>query len=266
MSEVVHQSLPAVEVRHVYAAYDGQAVLEDVHIDLPAGEWTAIIGPNGAGKSTLFRILLGVMKAQRGQVQVLGQEPSAQRRAGVMAYMAQQEAVEWDFPISVRDTVLTGRYGHMRGDAFWRRIVPPRWCDPRHRAVVRQALKAVDMQDYADRPIGALSGGQKKRVLLARALAQEARVLLLDEPLAGVDTASERLIMKVLDGERRSGRTVIMVTHDMDSARRYADKVLLLNRQVVGMGAPERMLVDEMLARTAAAGWVRDHEPLVEAS
>ncbi|SEL58021.1 metal ABC transporter ATP-binding protein [Ectothiorhodospira marina] len=265
MNDTTPHPAPAVEVHHVYAAYHGQPVLEDVDVDLPAGQWTAIIGPNGAGKSTLFRILLGVMKALRGRVRVLGEDPASQRRAGVMAYMAQQEAVEWDFPISVKDTVLTGRYGHMHGDAFWRRILPPRWCDPRHWAVVRQCLEAVNMLDHADRPIGALSGGQKKRVLLARALAQEARILLLDEPLAGVDAASEHLIMEVLDGERRSGHTVIMVTHDMESARRYADKVLLLNRRVVGMGIPEHMLVDEMLARTAAAGWMRSHEPMVEA-
>lgn len=257
----------AVEVKRLSAAYDGQPVLEDVDIALPAGKWTAIIGPNGAGKSTLFRILLGVMKPLRGEVTVHGEDPARQRRLGHIAYMAQQEAVEWDFPISVQDTVLTGRFGHMRTDPWWRRLLPPRWAESRHWDVVHRCLEAVNMRDFASRPIGALSGGQKKRVLLARALAQEARLLLLDEPLAGVDAASERLILDLLARQRAAGRTVVMVTHDMDSARRYADQVLLINRTIVGMGAPDNMLVDEMLARTAVAGWrpVARRDPPLEA-
>ncbi|WP_327050453.1 metal ABC transporter ATP-binding protein [Halomonas sp. KO116] len=145
----------------------------------------------------------------------MGEPISTHRKAGHIAYMAQREAIEWDFPVSVWETVMGGRYEHMRNDPLWRRLLPSRWYDSRHGEAVKSALDAVDMLALAKRPIGKLSGGQKKRVLLARTLAQQADILLLDQPLAGVDPPSERLILDVLAGEREAGRTVIMVTHDM---------------------------------------------------
>jgi manganese/iron transport system ATP-binding protein len=167
--------------------------------------------------------------------------------------MAQREAIEWDFPISVWETVMSARYGHMRQDAWWRRLLPARWHAPRHRVAVEKALYDVNMLAFADRPIGALSGGQKKRVLLARALAQEASILLLDEPLAGVDPPSEQLILDVLKREREAGRTIVMVTHDMPGARRYVDHVVLINRFIRGEGAPDEMLSDSKLAELAVS-------------
>ncbi|MGR4066497.1 metal ABC transporter ATP-binding protein [Halomonas sp. LR3S48] len=244
-------SVPALQARRLCAAYHQQTVLEDITLSLPQGQWTAIVGPNGAGKSSLLNLVIGSLAPLRGELRILGESPAAQRRAGNIAYMAQQERMEWDFPISVRDTVLTGRYGLMRQDPLWQRLVPRHWANPSHRQAVEAALEAVDMADYAARPIGALSGGQKKRVMLARALAQQARILLLDEPLAGVDPPSEALILKTLERERNAGRTVIMVTHDMPSARVHADNVLLINRMLVGMGTPDEMLSDAMLARLA---------------
>ena len=172
--------------------------------------------------------------------------------------MAQREAIEWDFPISVWETVMGGRYGHMRNDALWRRLLPARWYAPTHREIVHNALADVNMLALADRPIGALSGGQKKRVLLARTLAQQAKILLLDEPLAGVDPPSEQLILDVLKREREAGRTVIMVTHDMPGARRNVDHVVLINRVVRGSGKPEEMLSDARLAELV----VSSGEPL----
>ena len=243
--------VPALEAKRLYAAYHQQPVLENVTLSLPQGEWTAIIGPNGAGKSSLLNLSIGSLAPLRGKLKVLGKEPSVQRKAGNIAYMAQQEHMEWDFPISVFDTVLTGRYGLLRHDPLWQRLLPRRWANPSHQRAVETALEAVDMADHATRPIGELSGGQKKRVLLARALAQQARVLLLDEPLAGVDPPSEALILATLARERRAGRTIIMVTHDLPSAHRYADNVLLINRSVIGMGKPDEMLNDTMLARLA---------------
>ncbi|NIC07045.1 metal ABC transporter ATP-binding protein [Billgrantia bachuensis] len=243
--------VPALQARRLCAAYHQQTVLEDITLSLPQGQWTAIVGPNGAGKSSLLNLVIGSLAPLRGELRILGKSPASQRRAGNIAYMAQQEHMEWDFPISVRDTVLTGRYGLMRHDPLWQRLVPRHWANPSHRQAVEAALEAVDMADYAARPIGALSGGQKKRVMLARALAQQARILLLDEPLAGVDPPSEALILATLERERSAGRTVIMVTHDMPSARVHADNVLLINRTLVGMGTPDEMLSDAMLARLA---------------
>lgn len=243
--------LPALEARGLYAAYHQEPVLEDVSLSLPQGQWTAIVGPNGGGKSSLLGVVVGSLSPLQGELKVLGHAAPAQRRAGRIAFMAQQERMEWDFPISVRDTVMTGRFGMMRRDPLWRRLLPRRWANPAHRQAVEEALDDVDMTHLAARPIGALSGGQKKRVMLARALAQQAPILLLDEPLAGVDPPSEALIMATLKRQRRAGRTIIMVTHDLPGARQHADQVLLINRTVIGMGAPEAMLCDSMLARLA---------------
>lgn len=241
----------ALEVRGLFAAYRQEPVLEDISLSLPQGQWTAIIGPNGGGKSSLLSVMIGSLAPLRGELRILGQHPLAQRRAGSIAYMAQQERMEWDFPISVSDTVMTGRFGLMRHDPLWQRLLPRRWANPLHRHAVEDALDAVDMTDMAAQPIGELSGGQKKRVMLARALAQQAPILVLDEPLAGVDPPSEALIMSTLERQRRAGRTIIMVTHDLPGARRHADQVLLINRTVVGIGTPADMLSDRMLARLA---------------
>ncbi|MGQ7262727.1 metal ABC transporter ATP-binding protein [Vreelandella sp. V005] len=243
----------AIDIKNLYAAYQRQPVLENINLQFPAGKWTAIVGPNGAGKSTLFHVLTGSMKALRGSVQAFGEPIMTHRKAGHIAYMAQREAIEWDFPVSVWETVMGGRYGHMRHDPLWRRLLPARWYDLRHGEAVHRALEAVDMLALAKRPIGALSGGQKKRVLLARTLAQQANILLLDEPLAGVDPPSERLILDVLAREREAGKTVIMVTHDMPGARRHVDHVVLINRFIRGVGAPDEMLSDAKLAELAVS-------------
>lgn len=255
---------PAVTARGLYAAYNDAPVLVDVDLVLPAGRLTTVIGPNGAGKSTLFRILVGIMKPLAGEVRVLGRPAEAQRRLSTIAYMPQQEQIDWDFPVSVWDVVLSARFGRIRNEGGWRRFLPPLWAAEDHRRATERALAAVDMLGYRRRPIGALSGGQRKRILLARALAQDAQLLLLDEPLVGVDQASEALIMEVLHQARSEGRTVLMVTHDLASARKHADNVVLLNRSVVGCGPPERMLTEDMVARTATVNWVSpgpDEEP-----
>lgn len=191
-------------------------------------------GPEWGRKSTLFHVLTGSMKALRGKVQAFGEPISTHRKAGHIAYMAQREAIEWDFPVSVWETVMGGRYGHMRHDPLWRRLLPSRWYDSRHGEAVYNALQSVDMLGLAERPIGALSGG-RKRVLLARTLCPAGQYFTLDEPLAGVDPPSEQLILDVLAREREAGRTVIMVTHDMPGARRHVDHVVLINRFIRGL-------------------------------
>lgn len=253
MATIIGDAPVAIDIKGLYAAYQRQPVLENINLQFPANKWTAIVGPNGAGKSTLFHVLTGSMKALRGKVQAFGEPISTHRKAGHIAYMAQREAIEWDFPVSVWETVMGGRYGHMRHDPLWRRLLPSRWYDRRHGEVVYNALQSVDMLGLAERPIGALSGGQKKRVLLARTLAQQANILLLDEPLAGVDPPSEQLILDVLARERKAGRTVIMVTHDMPGARRHVDHVVLINRFIRGVGSPDEMLSDAKLAELAVS-------------
>ncbi|MCC5882226.1 MAG: metal ABC transporter ATP-binding protein [Halomonas sp.] len=250
---------PALQARRLSAAYHQHPVLEDITLALPQGQWTAIVGPNGAGKSSLLNLIIGTLPPLRGELRILGESPAVQRRVGNIAYMAQQENMEWDFPISVRETVLTGRYGLIRQDPLWQRLLPRHWANPVHQQAVDDALEAVDMADHASRPIGELSGGQKKRVLLARALAQQAKILLLDEPLAGVDPPSEKLILATLERERAAGRTIIMVTHDLPGARHHADNVLLINRTLIGMGSPDEMLNDAMLARLAVGAPASGH-------
>ena len=259
MSSAVQQQAPdkvAIQVRDLFAAYGETVVLSRVNLDIQQGQLVTLVGPNGAGKSTLFKVLVGILQPVAGEVSVLAQSPDVARARGLIAYMPQEEQIDWDFPVSVRDVVMSARYGRMRSEGGWRRFLPPRLAGRDHRRAVREALRAVNMSEYADRPISALSGGQKKRTLLARSLAQDAAILLLDEPLAGVDRASEDLIMQVLHRVRDEGRTILTVTHDLISARTHADHVVLINHTVVGSGSRDEMLTDEMIARTAAARWV----------
>ncbi len=239
----------AVSVRGLTAAYDGPAVLQDVSFALEPGELVVILGPNGAGKSTLFKVLTGLKHAVSGTAEVLGKSIRDARAEGCIAYVPQEEHIDWQFPISVWDVVLTGRYGLLRTEGGFRRFLPANWARREDRCAVAQALEAVAMLDFRDRPIGALSGGQKKRVFLARALAQEAAVLLLDEPLAGVDRRSEDLIFAVLQEAKATGRTLIMVTHDLQSAEEHGDRLLLLNHTVIALGSPAEVLSHENLLR-----------------
>ncbi len=246
----------AVSVRNLVAGYGGAPVLSRVSLDIPAGQMVTVVGPNGAGKSTLFKILVGILAPLGGEVRILGDTPERARARGGIAYMPQHEQIDWDFPVSVQDVVMSARFGRMRAVGGWRRFLPPSLAPAEHRQAALDALRAVAMSGYAQRAIGALSGGQKKRALLARALAQDAPLLLLDEPLSGVDRASEALIMQVLHKARDEGRTIVNVTHDLISARTHADHVILLNRSVIASGDRDEMLTDEMLARTATAPWV----------
>ncbi|AFG36711.1 metal ABC transporter ATP-binding protein [Spirochaeta africana] len=238
----------------VYAAgisadYGAVRALENVELALPRGQFIAVVGPNGAGKSTLFKLLTGTKRPSSGAMMVNGQDIRHARRANAVGYVPQETDIDWDFPIRVWDVVLSGRYGRCRQDGGLRRFLPPRFIGHSHHEQARQALQRMEIAELANRPIGALSGGQKKRVFLARALAQEPQILLLDEPLAGVDRHSEQIILGILREQCRNGRTVLMVTHDLPTVRETADMVVLVNRTIVAVGNPAEMLAGEALER-----------------
>ena len=229
----------ALTVTGLTAGYRDVLALDDVSFSVPEGALTALIGPNGAGKSTLLQALLGVLRPWRGAVQVAGQ--SAGRGVGCFGYMPQGSLVDWDFPVTVQDVVAMGRYAQ-RG--------PGRRLGAADRAAVERALGQVGMADLRERPIGALSGGQRQRVFLARALAQEAPILLLDEPVSGVDTLSQQAIIAILQRLAAGGTTILVATHDLAAAAEHFDYVLCLNRRLVAAGPPDAVLTEPTLNAT----------------
>jgi manganese/zinc/iron transport system ATP- binding protein len=234
----------AIEVNDLTVAYREKPVLWDVDLEVPAGVLMAIVGPNGAGKSTLIRAILGLVPAAAGQVLIHG-APYAQQRL-LTGYVPQRGSVDWDFPTSVLDVVMMGSYGSL---GWFRR--PGR--RERERAMV--ALEQVGMQDFASRQISQLSGGQQQRVFLARALVQDARVYLMDEPFQGVDAKTERAIVTVLQELRSEGRTVVVVHHDLETVPEYFEWVLLLNVKRIACGPVAEVFNEENL-RAAYGGKV----------
>ena len=231
--------VPAIEVHDLTVAYRTQPVLWDVDLVLPEGKLIAIVGPNGAGKSTLLKAILGLIPAVTGWVQVFG-DTYAKRRSWV-GYVPQRESVDWDFPTSALDVVTMGLYGRIG----WLRR-PAR----HHREIALTCLDKVGMKDLAHRQISQLSGGQQQRVFLARALAQDARLYLMDEPFAGVDATTERAILTLLKELRDSGRTVVAVHHDLQTVAEYFDHVVLLNMRLVASGPVTATFNAENLQRT----------------
>src|SRR5690606_17093305 len=199
----------------------------------------AIVGPNGAGKSTLIKACLGLIPRISGRIEVYGRPQRQQRK--LVGYVPQRESVDWDFPVSALDVVAMGRYARIG----WMRPVTRR-----HRAAALECLDRVGMADYARRQIGQLSGGQQQRVFIARALAQEAQLYLMDEPLAGVDAATERTIVEIMRDLRAQGRSVICVHHDLSTVADYFDHVLLLNTRVIAAGPTTEAFTQENLRRT----------------
>jgi manganese/zinc/iron transport system ATP- binding protein len=233
------ESGPAIEVNDLTVAYRDAPVLWDVDWQVPQGVLSAIVGPNGAGKSTLIRAVLGLVHAAAGQVLIHGSPSAAQRR--LTAYVPQRGSVDWDFPTSVLDVVTMGRYGALG----WLRR-PGR----RDRELALAALAQVGMDAFADRQISQLSGGQQQRVFLARALVQDARVYLMDEPFQGVDAKTERAIVEVLRTLRAQGRTVVVVHHDLETVAEYFDHVLLLNVRRIALGAVPEVFTEANLRQT----------------
>lgn len=230
----------AIDVEDLVVRYGETTALDGASLHVPPGEVTGLIGMNGSGKSTLFKAIMGMLPPDAGQVRVEGTDAARARRRGAVGYVPQSEEVDWSFPVSVRDVVMTGRYGHQ---GLTRR---PRAQD---RRAVAEALDRVELTDLADRQIGQLSGGQRKRAFVARGLAQNARILLLDEPFAGVDKRSEATIVTVLRELARDGGTVLVSTHDLHALPQLADSAVLLLRRVLFHGPVGEALHPAMLAR-----------------
>ena len=228
-----------LEIHDLTVAYHKRPVLWGVDVEVSAGQLVGVIGPNGAGKSTLIKAAMGLLPVSSGWVKVFGRPVKDNlRRVG---YVPQRESVDWDFPVSVMDVVLMGRYGHL---GLFKR---PRKED---REVARECLEKVKMLPYADRQISNLSGGQQQRVFLARALAQESDLYFMDEPFAGVDAATEAAIVTILQELKDQGKTLLVVHHDLPTAKTYFDSLLLLNMRVVAFGPTEEVFKFDLLQST----------------
>ena len=228
-----------LEIHDLTVAYRDKPVLWGVDLVVPAGKLIGIVGPNGAGKSTLIKACMGLLPCASGWVRAFGKPmPESLGRVG---YVPQRESVDWDFPVSVMDVVLMGRYGRI---GLFRRP------SSEDRRIARECLERVQMLPFADRQISNLSGGQQQRVFLARALAQESDLYFMDEPFTGVDAATEASIIALLQELRSRGKTLLVVHHDLPTARNYFDWLLLLNMRVVAFGPTEQVFTPELLQKT----------------
>ena len=233
-----HQAgAPILESKNLTVRYDSGLALEDVSFRLNTGERVAVVGPNGAGKSTLFKVIAGVLHPTSGQVDVFGGGPDGHI---CIAFVPQRSQVDWNFPVNVVDVVMMGRIG---------KLGLLNWPKKRDWDFVRQALKDVGLSEMADRQISELSGGQQQRMFIARALAQEAELMLMDEPLNGLDINSQEQIFDILGELRRRGVTVMIATHDLDQAAERFDRVLLLNHRLLGFGRAQDVFTTERLLK-----------------
>jgi manganese/zinc/iron transport system ATP- binding protein len=233
MNEVV------LEVKNLTAAYQKNTVLRDVNFQVEAGSLTGIVGPNGAGKSTLIKTMLALHPVLSGEVHFFGSTYKKMKKR--IGYVPQRGSVDWDFPTIALDVVMMGLYGQI---GWLRRPTKT------HQRMAFEALDKMGMADYANRQISQLSGGQQQRVFLARALVQSADIYFMDEPLAGVDAATERAIMKILDELKAAGKTVMVVHHDLQTVADYFDHVLFLNRTVIKHGKTNDVYTEDNIATT----------------
>lgn len=229
----------AIEIHDLSVAYGQRPVLWDVDASIPSGALCAIVGPNGAGKSTLLKTVLGLIPPTNGAITIFDEQINTARHK--IAYVPQRESVDWDFPVSAIDVVLMGRYGHV---GWFRR---PRKAD---KEIAHECLEQVGMSEFAHRQIGQLSGGQQQRLFIARALAQDATLYLMDEPFAGVDTTTEQAIIKIMRKLRSDGKTIVTVHHDLQSVPEYFDWVMMLNFRLIAAGPVSAVFIPENLQKT----------------
>jgi ABC-type Mn2+/Zn2+ transport system ATPase subunit len=229
-----------IDIENVTVAYHGKVALHSASLQLQSGSICGLVGMNGAGKSTLFKAIMGFVKPIAGRILVDGLPIDRAQKNHLVAYVPQSEEVDWNFPVSVADVVMMGRYGYMNV------LRIPRASD---KQAVRESLERVQMWDLRDRQIGELSGGQKKRTFFARALAQQAQVLLLDEPFAGVDVKTEKMLIDLLLQLRQLGHTILISTHDLASIKTFCDRVVLINRSILAYGNTSDVFTPENIAR-----------------
>jgi manganese/iron transport system ATP-binding protein len=232
---------PILDVSHVTVRYNGVSALDDITFHLHEGERIAVVGPNGAGKSTLLKVIAGVLQPNRGVVKIFGSQPD---RHSCIAYIPQRTQVDWNFPVSVADVVMMGRSA---------KLGPFNWPKKRDWEFVRQALEMVELSDLAERQIGMLSGGQQQRMFIARALAQEAELMLMDEPLSGLDTPAQEGLLQLLNTLRERKVTVMLATHDLDQAAQYFDRIMLLNHRIIAFDLPQQVLHTDHLLEAYGA-------------
>ncbi len=238
-----------LSVNNINVTYNnGHHALIDASFNLPIGTITALVGINGSGKSTLFKSIMGFVSLNSGYVEIMGLSVKSALKSNLVAYVPQSEEIDWNFPILVRDVVMMGRYGHM--NIF-------RQAKANDHIQVSQALARVNMTDFAHMQIGELSGGQKKRVFLARALAQKSQVILLDEPFTGVDVQTEEHIMTLLKALRDEGKVILVSTHNLGSVPEFCDRTVLINRTIIAQGVTHQVFTQENLQR--AFGGVLRH-------
>ena len=235
---------PILQVGELNVRYNGHAALEKISFEVQNGERLAVVGPNGAGKSTLFKVIAGLYAPSSGEVHVYGHEPNGHI---CIAYLPQRNEVDWNFPVSVSEVVMMGRIGKL--GLF-------NWPKARDWEIVRSSLELVGLTELAGRQIGELSGGQQQRMFIARALAQEAELMLMDEPLSGLDVGSQESILQILDTLRRQGVTVMVALHDLKLAAERFDRVMLLNGRLIGLGSPDETFTGEKLV-SAYGGHLR---------
>jgi manganese/zinc/iron transport system ATP- binding protein len=236
---IIQVEKPVLEVHDLTVSYHQKPVLWGVDFSLPGGVMAGIMGPNGSGKSTLLKSIMGLLSLSGGRISVFSKNLDEVRKK--VSYVPQKESVDWDFPATVKDVVMMGRYGHL---GLLRR---PGKID---QEIVEEALEQVNMQDLRNRQLGQLSGGQQQRVFLARALAQQADLYLMDEPFVGVDAATEQILVELLIGLKQKGKTLIVVHHNLQTAPDYFDWLVLLNQRLVASAPFEQAFTAALLQET----------------
>ncbi len=232
----MEKNIPAIEVHNLTASYQRKPVLWEIDFKLPKGQLVGIVGPNGSGKTTLLRNIMGLMQPDSGYVNIFGEKLDSVRER--VSYVPQRESVDWDFPANVLDVVEMGRY---RKNKLFRRL------SKKDRQIAKASLEKVNMLEFAHRQISQLSGGQQQRVFIARSLAQQADLYLMDEPFVGVDAATEESILALLAEMKEQGKTVVIVHHDLQTAYEYFDHIVLLNTRLVAAGPKDEVFESDLL-------------------